>query len=136
MSPDPVSPPDPVAPVLAGVFEMLRPLFSRHADRLVVLQDAPDRYFLGTHEVRARDGYRTGFGGVEIRKSFVSVHLMPVYVHPDLLEGLSPELRRRMQGKSCFNFRKPDPRLFEELSGLVAAGLARFEADGRLRPPP
>jgi hypothetical protein len=27
---------------------------------------------------------------------------MPVYAWPDLLEDASPELRKRMQGKSCF----------------------------------
>lgn len=97
-----------------------------------MLHDEPSRYYLGTHEVRAKDGYRTGFGGIEIKKAYVSAHLMPVYIHPNMLNELSPELRRRMQGKSCFNFKKPDERLFEELDLLVTAGITRFELDGRL----
>ena len=34
-----------------------------------------------------------------------------------------------MQGKSCFNFRAPEPELFAELAALVAAGLARMKAE-------
>ena len=114
------------------VFKAIRPLFGRYAEKCVVIEDKPSRYYLGTHEVREVDGYRTGFGGVEVKKNYVSVHLMPVYVHPELLETVSPNLRRRMQGKSCFNFKKSDAALFGELSSLVEASVRRFEEDGRL----
>lgn len=117
---------------LVPVFETLRTLFSTHADKCFLVRDDPDNYYLGTHEVRAKDGYRTGFGGVEIKKAYVSAHLMPVYVHPDMLEEMSPELAKRMQGKSCFNFKKSDDRLFDELKDLIQAGVSRFEQDGRL----
>jgi hypothetical protein len=49
-------------------------------------------------------------------------HLFPVYVFPDLLTGISPELKKRMHGKSCFNFTKVDEALFAELARLTAAG--------------
>lgn len=97
------------------IFQTLRALFSAYADKCFIVRDDPDNYYLGTHEVRAKDSYRTGFGGVEIKKAYVSVHLMPVYVHLDMLENMSPELAKWMQGKSCFNFKKPDDRLFAEL---------------------
>lgn len=98
------------------------------------MRDEADRYYLGTHEVRARDGYRTGFGGTEIGKSYVSVHLIPVYVHPAMLDDISPRLRRRMQGKSCFNFREVDKVLFAELEALIDRGAEQFARDGRLHP--
>ena len=115
-----------------AVFDRLRPLYAAHAAKCVVLKDAPDGYLLGSQEVRAKDGYRTWFGGVEIKKSYVSAHLMPVYMHPELLEGIDPGLRKRMQGKSCFNFKKPDDPALEAFAALVEAGAARFAADGRL----
>lgn len=118
--------------VLTEIFETLRPLYSVHAEKCVVVHDEPSRYYLGTHEVREKDGYRTGFGGVEIKKAYVSAHLMPIYVHPDLLANLSPELSKRQQGKSCFNFKKHDERLFGELNELIKAGISQFEMDGRL----
>ena len=114
------------------LFERIRGLFQPHEARCVTLCDEPGRYYLGTHEVRAKDGYRTAFGGVEIKKNYVSAHVMPVYAHPDLLDGISAELRKRMQGKSCFNFRKLDETLLAELGELIERGTARFHADGRL----
>lgn len=117
---------------LLPIFQALRPLFYQHADKCVVLHDEPHRYYLGTHEVREKDGYRTDFGGVEVKKNYVSAHLMPVYIHPEMLTDLSPDLKRRMQGKSCFNFKKPDAALFEELNHLVKLGIFQFEKDGRI----
>ena len=114
------------------IFKRIRSLFTPHEAKCVKLCDEPDRYYLGTQEVRAKDGYRTAFGGVEVKKNYVSAHVMPVYAHPDLLDEASPELRRRMQGKSCFNFSKLDEPLLAELGALIDRGAARFEADGRL----
>lgn len=59
------------------------------------------------------------FGAVQVKKSYSSFHLFPVYTHPHLLENISPELRKRMQGKSCFNFKTQDDVLFAELEGLI-----------------
>ncbi len=55
---------------------------------------------------------------------------MPVYVNPALLDGISPALKKRMQGKSCFNFTKADPALFEELASLTQAGFDDYQAKG------
>ncbi len=62
------------------------------------------------------------FGAVRIRTRYVSYHLMPIYGSPALLDGISPLLRRRMQGKSCFNFTKVDDALFTELAELTGRG--------------
>ena len=117
---------------LAGAFAAIRHMFAGHAGKCVVLHDEPGRYTLGTHEVRAKDGYRTWLGGVEIKKNYVSAHLIPVYAYPELLDGIDPTLAKRMQGKSCFNFKAPDPGLMAELEALIDAGVARFQEDGRL----
>lgn len=101
----------------------------------MLVQGEPGCYYLGAHETRAKDGYRTPLGGVEIKKSYGSVHVMPAYVHPELLETLSEELRRRMRGKSCFNFRTADPALLAELGELIDRGAARFADEGRLTDP-
>ena len=113
-----------------GVFERIRPFFAAHAARCVVLHDEPGRYCLGTHEMRAKDGYRTMFGGVEIKKAYVSAHLIPVYVHPDMLDEIGADLRKRMQGKSCFNFKTVDDELFAGLRSLIDAGATRFQQNG------
>lgn len=70
------------------------------------------------------------FAGVQARKNYASFYLMPVYVFPDLLDGISENLRKRMQGKSCFNFKQVNPELLAELAVLTKAGFERYLAAG------
>ena len=49
---------------------------------------------------------------------------------PDLLKGISAELKRRMQGKTCWNFKKAEEPLFVELAEVVDASFQRFAGLG------
>jgi hypothetical protein len=69
---------------------------------------------------------------VQIKKNYVSYHLMPVYMYPDLLDSISPELKKHMQGKSCFNFKKMDETLFLELDELTRHSIERIHREGVL----
>ena len=69
------------------------------------------------------------FGGVRVGKAYVSYHLMPVYTHPKLAAKISPALKKRMQGKSCFNFKAVDEALFDELEALTREGAGLYAAD-------
>ena len=69
------------------------------------------------------------FGGVRLGRRYVSYHLMPVYTHPDLLEPVSPALRKRMQGKSCFNLTTMDETLVAELDLLTREGFERYRSE-------
>ncbi len=62
-------------------------------------------------------------------KSCVSYHLMPVCAFPELLRGMSPKLQKRRPGRSCFNFRPGDARLFRELAQLTEQGYKRFKKE-------
>lgn len=119
------------APGTAGfaeTFAALKAILARHAAELVVAVDQADHYCLNTtKEYRKRPMM---FGAAKIGKQYVSYHLMPVYACPELLKGMSQELRKRMQGKSCFNFRAVDPGLFAELDTLTGTGLERFKRGG------
>ena len=66
---------------------------------------------------------------VQIKKNYVSYHLMPVCA-PEILKKVSPALKKRMQGKTCFNFKKPDKVLFEELERLTPLAIACFRKAG------
>ena len=74
--------------------------------------------------------------GTRVGKSYVSLYLMPVYADPALLDGASPALLRRKQGKSCFNFTSVDEALMTELEAITAAGMPRYEewARAHLKP--
>jgi hypothetical protein len=113
------------------LFAELRPLLARHGSSLAVVRDEPGDFQVETTR-SGPSGTRMWFGAVQTRKSHVSVHVMAVYSHPDLLGSLSDELRERMQGKACFNFTPDDvtPELLGELSQLVDRGLERYRSDG------
>lgn len=113
------------------LFDELRPLLARHESSLVVLRDEPGDLQMQTTKA-GPSGTHMWFGAVQTRKRYVSVHLMPVYSHPDLLARVSEPLRARMQGKSCFNFtgRTLTADLETELAALTAAGLGRFRETG------
>ena len=111
------------------VFDALRALLVDRVAGLDVKRDEPGDYYVDTFHLRDNK-QALFFGAVKTGKRYVSYHLMPVYVNPGLLDGLSPELRKRMQGKSCFNFTKIDLTLFEELAELTERGLADYRDRG------
>jgi hypothetical protein len=105
----------------AAVHDELRAIMLRHGAGKVVARDEPGDLVVRTAEVDPKTGEPGWFGTVTVKKSYVAYHLMPLYARPELAEGLSPELARRRQGKTCFNFKRPDPALFAELEQLTEA---------------
>ena len=113
----------------AELFGELKTLMEPLEPNLVVKTDEPGNYYLNTPSKR-EDGYVYAFGGVQVKKNYVSYHLMPVYAQPELLKGASDTLKKRMQGKSCFNFKRVDEELFEELGELTRASFKAFKEKG------
>jgi hypothetical protein len=112
----------------AAVFDRLKDVLEPYGRRMHVAADSPDVYAIDMAPEAERNP-TTWFGGVRIGKAYVSYYLMPVYVEPALLEGVSPELLRRMQGKSCFNFSRVHEELFAELAGLTRRSFERTAGD-------
>ena len=107
----------------AAIFGKLKGILQKHASRLTISADAADHYCLDVdYSAKFKKGFPVAW--VKIGKSYVSYHFMPVYMFPKLRDGMSPELRSRMQGKSCFNFKRIDEPLFQELAELTAQGFA------------
>lgn len=115
----------PKNPDFDETFEKLKKILEPYESKLIVVSDTADNYALETDHVM-KNKHRLYFGGVKRGKAYVSFHLMAVYACPDLAKEISPELQKRMQGKSCFNFTSPDQNLFNELRRLTKAGFARF----------
>jgi hypothetical protein len=111
-----------------GVFAVLKKVLARHAGTLSVKADTGTEYTLVTRTPSPfpqHKGEPMFFGSVKWGKAYVSFHLMPLYMNATLTGGISLELKKRMQGKTCFNFKTvPDGDLLEELDKLTAAGLA------------
>lgn len=111
------------------VFEELKAIFKPYVKKMDVSQDTDTGYMLNTRFIM-KNQHPLTFGMVRKGKNYVSFHLMAVYAVPDLVKQISPALKKRMQGKSCFNFNEVDRELFAELKKLTAAGAAKF-SDGK-----
>jgi hypothetical protein len=99
---------------------------ARQVPPLVVTGDGPEDYTVLVDRPDILPEARRYFGGVKVGKSYVSYYLIGVYADPLLISGMSAELRKRMQGKSCFNFTKVDEDLFAELAGLTERAVRRY----------
>ena len=107
-------------------YEALRALLKPYEPRLAVVVDKPRAYYLASNTSKTASASAIWFGGVEIKKNYVSFHLIPVYASATLREALSPSLRKRMQGKSCFNFTAIGPAHLKELTAVTRKGFAGF----------
>jgi hypothetical protein len=111
-----------------AVHERLKAILHAHADGLVITKDGPLGMAL---EIPGLEGKPWGYvGGTRVGKRYVSFYLMPVYASPELDASVSPELRRRKQGKACFNFKAVDRELFAELKQVTKQGYAAWKKIG------
>ena len=110
------------------VFEQLKNILKPYAAHLTVKTDTADTYYLdGPYSEKWKK--EIFFGSAQIKKNYVSFYLMPVYMYPELLNDISPELKKHMQGKSCFNFKKVEPSLLRELEVLTRKGAEKFKEE-------
>jgi hypothetical protein len=61
--------------------------------------------------------------------------LLPMYAHPELLEGISPALRKQKRGASLFAFANVDDGLVDELTALTERSFAAYMKEGEETPP-
>ncbi len=112
----------------ALLFERFKGMLAPYAKEMYVSADTSQWFGVDMAPEAERDP-STWFGATRVGKRYVSYYLMPVYVKPDLLDDVSPALRKRMQGKSCFNFAKVDEALLSELEDLTNRGYAVTAGD-------
>jgi hypothetical protein len=115
----------------SALFIALRDLLLAHKDALAVVHDT-DTHFYANCNVADSKGKPQFFGAVKVSANRHALHFMPVYDFPELLAGLSPALKKHMQGKSCFNFDVLDPALLQELQKLIEQGVRCYKAAGKL----
>ena len=112
-----------------AVVSALHKILAPYAEKLDTKKDDETELYVDTRHIQ-KNKKPLFFGAVQMKKSYVSFHLMPVYVKPELLAAVSPDLKSRMQGKSCFNFSAVEPTLLKELAALTKAGFASYREQG------
>ncbi len=107
------------------IFSKLKAILAAFEAQLVVLHNKSDNYYLNTPTVDKKTEF---FGAVQIKKSYVAYHLMPIYYYPELLDTISDALKNKMQGKSCFNFKEVNDSLFDELRSLTITAFEKYKS--------
>lgn len=109
-----------------AVFAKLKSILHSYEQDMDVRHNLADHYYLQTK--------KTGdfFGSAQVKKNYVAFHPMPVYCNPDLLQGISELLKKRMQGKSCFNFKNADEKLLKELKALTLSAYQDYIKEGKI----
>jgi hypothetical protein len=110
-----------------AAFDSLRTVLAKFVGPLAVRADSPEVFTVVTKTPSPfpqHKGQPMWFGEVRLGKAYASFHLMPLYMSDTLTGTISPALKKRMQGKTCFNFKDdPEPELLAELERLTEAGL-------------
>lgn len=114
------------------VFSELKGILKTFEDRLALKTDTSKEYTLVTKSPSTfpqHKGEPLYFASIRLGKAYVSFHLVPLYMNPVLTASVSPELKKRMQGKACFNFKVvPDDTLLVELTQLTETGFNEWAA--------
>jgi hypothetical protein len=114
---------------LGPVEARLRAIVDAYRDRLVV----GSVYGLETL-TRPNAKAHDFFAFVKPGTSYVSLYLKPVYTWPDLLDDVTPALRKRLQGsRTAFSFAVLDEPLLAELEALVDRAFGRYRKAGAVK---
>ena len=119
------------------VFEKLKEMLQKYSSSFTVKPDTDNKYGLyaqvgpATLKIRGKmDSPIMPIAWVEIGKAYVSYHLMGIYMNPKLQAEIPKDLKTRMQGKTCFNFKRVDEKVFNELDELTAKSIEALKKGG------
>ena len=70
------------------------------------------------------------FAGVNRGNGVVRFSFLPMHAHPELLDELSPAVRKRKTGASLFTFASVDDETVGELERLLARGFEAYWPEG------
>jgi hypothetical protein len=71
------------------------------------------------------------FAGVQLADGYVKLNFLPMHAHPELLDGISPALRKRKTGASVFRFTSMDDALAAEIEALLARAYPVYAGEER-----
>jgi hypothetical protein len=75
------------------------------------------------------------FAGVRPGKGTAKLMILPIKTNPELLESLSPALRKRQSGDALFTLKPGDDALIPELGELLERAFAVYVEDSGAQSP-
>ena len=123
---------------LESIFLQIKKILEQHSVDLL----ARDEY-IGSQAKTKKPGYHlygkkevslfgkkpklTYIAGVIQQKHYVSFYLSPIYSHPDVYSDLSPDLKKVLKGKSCFNIKRATPQLLNDIKEVLERGIDKYK---------
>jgi hypothetical protein len=114
------------------IYGRLRDIFSQFAPPLTVITDKPGRF----ETISKKDLVAAGrnlseiyFVSVVIQKNFVGLYFFPIYTHPQAFTEIPAEIRKCLKGKSCFNIKKADEKLFKQVEKMAKQGFKLYKQE-------
>ena len=128
----------PASSEFETVFNRLKKILQNHKENFTVKPDTNSSYGLqgkpGPATIKVWGGKMKKpvmpVAWIEIGKAYVSYHVMGLYTNTALQNSMSKELKARMQGKTCFNFKNINEELFKELEQITVEAIDDFEKMG------
>jgi hypothetical protein len=108
------------------IFKQLKSVLSKYSPPLVATSDFEGRYELVSKravEFMGRKKTEIYFGAAIIQGNYVGLYLMHVYVKPERLQNIAPELKKLLKGKSCFHIKTLDNKLIKQVEAAVKDGI-------------
>jgi len=112
------------------VFQQLKNVIAVYAPPLIVKKETGKEYHLYSTkhiELAGRKYDEIYFAGVIIHKQFVSFYFFPLYTHPHFFADIPTEFKKYLKGKSCFNIKKLDLEILNQVKQLLQKGFDLYK---------
>ncbi len=114
------------------IFKILKAILAQYAPPFSVINDLETRYELSSQqEVLVLGKKKQGmyFGAVMMHGGHVGFYMMSAYM-TNLANDLSPELKKCLKGKSCFQIKKIDDIILAQIETFTATSYQYYQQQG------
>lgn len=129
----------PVTPKTRNnIFNKLKSALKKQCPPMVCSKDTSDTYeVIGNKSVPygSKKTMLPGmyFASAVARKDMVSFYLFPLYYKKKEFEGIAPTIMKCLKGKTCFNFKKEEQVVTQELERLLKRGARIWKDQGFMK---
>ena len=111
----------------------LRQKLEKYSKQLKVTKDTGNAYELYIDKPGVLGGRKYDnlfFASAVMQKGHVGFYFFPIYTHPLSFNNVPGELRKTLKGKSCFNIKKWDDTLSQQVDDLLKDGFQLYQKEG------
>ena len=118
---------------LVKIYRRLKKILKKYEKPLIPKFDLDSKYDLWSIkniEIDGRKKKELYFAGLIIQNKYVGFYYMPIYIDVRLKDFLKPDLLRLLKGKSCFQIKKLDENLEQQIDEALKKGYELYKKRG------